>query len=91
MGLALSPVYPTGMALTPQRVGRRHAANAIGFQIAGGSVGSALVPYLIGLLTHPFGLGVIAAALFALSILQFLVHERLLRQDRPGLRPAAES
>ena len=90
MGLALSPVYPTGMALTPRRVGRRHSANAIGFQIAGGSVGSALVPYLLGLLTHPFGLGVIAAALFALAVLQFFVHERLLRQDRPGLRPAAE-
>lgn len=82
MGLSLAPIYPTGISRAPALVGRQHAANAIGFMIAGGAIGSAFTPWLIGLLSRPLGLGAVAAAFFVLALLQFLVHERLLSRER---------
>ena len=81
MGLSLAPVYPTGIYRTPQLVGLRHSANAIGFQIAGASLGSAALPWLISLSTLSFSLNVIGVWFFGLALLQFVVHECLLRHE----------
>lgn len=81
MGISLAPVYPTGIYRTPQLVGLRHSANAIGFQIAGASLGSAALPWLISLSTLPLGLNAIGAWFFGLALVQFLVHERLLGHE----------
>ncbi|MEW6271048.1 MAG: MFS transporter, partial [Thermodesulfobacteriota bacterium] len=42
-GLAMAPLFPTLIATTPARVGVAHTANAVGFQIAGATVGTAIV------------------------------------------------
>jgi fucose permease len=86
LGLALAPVYPTGMSRAPALVGPRHAAAAIGFIIAGGAIGSAVTPWLLGLLTHPLGLEVVAFSFVLLAALQLFIHEHLLRREaRPPL------
>ncbi len=81
MGLSLAPVYPTGIYRTPRLVGLRHSANTIGFQIAGASLGSAALPWLISLSTLPLGLNVVGVWFFGLALLQFVVHENLMRHE----------
>lgn len=48
VGVALAPIFPALIATTAERVGREHAANAIGFEVAAATVGAALVPWLAG-------------------------------------------
>ncbi len=47
-GGAAGPIFPSLIATTPTRVGARHAANAIGMQIAAAALGQALVPSFLG-------------------------------------------
>lgn len=47
-GLACGPIFPTLIATTPARVGREHAANAVGFQVAAAAAGMAGLPALVG-------------------------------------------
>ncbi len=91
MGFSLATVYPLGISRTPQLVGRSHSANAIGLQIAGGALGSAFTPWLIGLLNAPLGPNVIAVALVVLAVLQFAVHESILRYETRRRMLAAPS
>ncbi|MBX0329466.1 MFS transporter [Oscillochloris sp. ZM17-4] len=81
MGLSLAPIFPLLIATTAGRVGRAHADNAIGMEIAAATAGGALIPWLIGQAVGLGGVGlvglgiVIAATLYlacyaALSVLR---------------------
>jgi len=50
LGCCLAPIYPLLIAETPRRVGRPHAASAIGFQVAAAYLGTAAIPGAAGLL-----------------------------------------
>ncbi|TVR20755.1 MAG: MFS transporter [Anaerolineaceae bacterium] len=52
MGLAIAPQFPLLMAGTVRRVGLRHAANAIGLQMGGASLGVGVFPGLTGWLVQ---------------------------------------
>jgi fucose permease len=81
LGFAFAPVFPLMVASTPARLGPRHAANAMGFQVAAATVGMAALPGLIGVAAGRMGTGVIpqAWALVAVLVLPGLL--ALSRQD----------
>jgi fucose permease len=81
VGFSVGPVFPSLVADTPSRVGRRYGANAIGFQIGVTGIGVALLTGLGGSLSENFGLSVIAPYLLLLSVVTFLLHEVILRYD----------
>jgi fucose permease len=77
-GFVLAPVFPSLIAATPARLGPAHAANAIGFQVAGAVVGQSLVPWLVGAAAGSFGLAAIGPALVAAGAGLLLAHEAAL-------------
>jgi fucose permease len=90
MGFAVSPLFPLSVSATPKRVGSEHAANAIGFQIALGGLGFALVPSLAGVLAGRMGLEIIGPFLLLISVAMFLLHE-LAVQRWLSAEPASSS
>ena len=83
LGLSLSPMYPTLMARTPARVGAHITHHAVGFQVSAATLGSSLLPSLLGLWVARMGYGAIGFLAVALSLALFVAHEGLLR-----LKPA---
>lgn len=75
MGLSFSIIFPTLLSDTPRRVGRQHAATVIGLQAAAGSVGSAVVPGLAGVLAARLGLEVLGPFLLATAFLLLVINE----------------
>jgi fucose permease len=82
VGFTLAPLFPSLISSTPRRLGAAHAPNAIGFQVAAGSVGIALLPGVAGVLAENMGLEIIGPFLSAASITMFLLHEAIVRLDR---------
>jgi fucose permease len=82
MGLSLAPVFPTLMARTPARVGTGIAHHAVGFQVSAATLGSALLPGLVGFLVERAGHGAIKVAALGFGIAYVVAHEILLRVTR---------
>jgi fucose permease len=76
LGLLLAPIFPLLIAETPARVGERHAAQAIGFQISAATLGAGTLPALAGLLARHAGLESLGPFLLGMSVLLLLLHER---------------
>ncbi len=83
IGLCVAPMYPSSTSLTPQRVGEAHAANAIGFQVAAGGLGFALLPGLAGVLARAIGLEIVGPFLLATGAVTLLLHEAIVRHRAP--------
>jgi fucose permease len=79
IGFACGPIFPWLIAETPQRLGARHAANAIGVQIASAAVGLTLAPSLIGVLGERYGVDAIPWGLVALAALLLIAFGALER------------
>jgi len=75
LGLAMAPIFPSMIATTPARLGARHAANGVGFQIAAASLGQSLLPALVGVLVARWGVESLGPALLVGGIALFLLHE----------------
>jgi fucose permease len=87
-GLALGPVFPLHIALTPGRVGRTATARMIGYQIAAANLGAASLPWLTGRAVDRVGLEFIGPALAAGAVV-LLVSDRVVRAlSRSGAGPA---
>lgn len=80
LGFALAPVFPLITSITPQRVGAKHAANAIGFQVASAGLGVSLWPALAGVLAERVGLEVIGPFLLITAVALFSLHELIARR-----------
>jgi fucose permease len=80
IGFSLAPLFPSLISSTPRRFGVVHAANAIGFQVAAGSVGIAVLPGFAGVLAQSLGLEIIGPFLVVASVALFLLHEALVRR-----------
>jgi fucose permease len=63
MGFAAGPIFPSLIATTPARVGPRHTANTVGFQISIAAVGLAALPALCGVVAQHLGLELIPIVL----------------------------
>jgi fucose permease len=68
LGLAAGPIFPTLIALTPNRVGPAHVANAVGLQIASAALGQAAFPAAVGIAAGAFGLEAIGPALCVAAV-----------------------
>jgi fucose permease len=75
VGLALAPIFPSLVSVTPEGLGVAHAANAIGFQVSAANLGAAILPGLVGVLAKNLGLETIGPFLVATSVVMFLLHE----------------
>jgi fucose permease len=83
IGLAIAPMFPVLIAETPRRVGLRHVANTIGFQIGFAGIGAALLTGLGGGLAERFGLEVIGVFLVVNAVATTVLHEvMLVRENR---------
>ncbi len=82
LGLALAPMFPSLISLTPTRMGAAHAANTVGFQIAAATFGGASLVSSFGLLADRFGLETLGPFLLVTAILLMVVFEILERQPR---------
>jgi fucose permease len=82
MGVSLAAVFPTLVAVTPDRVGVDHTPNAIGFQIGVAGLGAALLVGLAGVLAERLGTESISGFLVVVTWLTSLLHEIILRRER---------
>ncbi|MDJ0755919.1 MAG: MFS transporter [Ardenticatenaceae bacterium] len=82
LGMVQAPVFPALIAYTPRRVGKTHAPNAIGFQIAAAGIGVAVLPGTAGALGDWIGLEAIGWFILSVSVGLFVMHEMLKRDDR---------
>lgn len=85
-GFCLAPLFPVLTSNTPERLGKAHAANTIGYQITAVKLGLALIPSLGGLLSAHMGVASIGPFLAAVAATAFLLHEATLRVARPERR-----
>jgi fucose permease len=76
LGFLLAPIFPLLIAGTPARVGERHAAHAIGFQISAATLGAGALPAAAGVLARHAGLESLGPFLLATTGLLLLLHAR---------------
>ena len=72
LGLLLAPIFPLLIAETPARVGDRHAAHAIGFQVAAATLGAGTLPAVAGVAMRRVGLEVLGPLLLGAALLLLL-------------------
>lgn len=78
-GLAIAPVFPCLMTLTPLRMGSAHAANAIGLQVTAATVGIAFWPSMGGLTAQHAGAAALPWLYGGMAVLLWLTHESGIR------------
>ena len=92
LGLSLAPIFASLISLTPGRLGREHADNAIGFQMAASGLGGAGLTALVGVVAGSAGLHLIGGSIVALTVLLLLLYELFMRLGaRNDARPFARS
>src|SRR5690606_10939731 len=69
LGFAQALMFPLLILGTAQRLGQRHAANAIGFQVSAAGIGIAILPALAGVLVARLGYEVITPFILVLAVL----------------------
>jgi fucose permease len=74
-GLALAPIFPCLMTLTPERTGPAHAANAIGLQVTAATLGIAVWPSLAGWVAQSAGPAALPVLFSGMTLLLWIVHE----------------
>jgi fucose permease len=75
LGLLLAPIFPLLIAETPARVGERHAAHAVGFQISAATLGAGTLPAAAGLVARHAGLESLGPFLLVAAGLLLVLHE----------------
>jgi fucose permease len=82
LGVSLAPMFPTLMARTPARVGDAVAHHAVGFQVSAATLGSTLVPALVGVIVARAGLGAVGIVAVGAALALLFAHEALLAVTR---------
>jgi fucose permease len=82
LGVALAPMFPSLISLTPARMGPAHTANAVGFQITAATLGGAALVGGFGLVADRLGLETLGPFLLAAAVLLAVVFELLERHTR---------
>jgi fucose permease len=67
LGAALSVFVPVLLYLTPRRIGTAAAPRAIGYQVAAGMIGAAVLPAAVGLLMQGYGVAVLGPCLVTMA------------------------
>jgi fucose permease len=74
LGFALAPIFPLLMTVTPERLGKDHATNAIGFQVGAAGLGIAASPALAGVIASVTSLEAIGPFLIASAALTIILY-----------------
>lgn len=85
-GLGSAAIFPLYIALTPARLGADVTGRAVGYSIAGSSLGGPAAVSLFGVLAAHFGVSVLGPCLFGAAVLMYLSHRLLAALVRPGPR-----
>ena len=83
LGLALAPVFPVLMAVTPERLGPHRAARAMGLQIAASSVGGVCIPASMGVGAQAIGTWALAPMVLVSAVVLAGLHGAASRRRRP--------
>ncbi len=79
VGLAQAPIFASLVSLTPPRVGAAHADSAIGFQVAAGGLGGAIITGVVGVLARAAGLEAVGLAFVTLALALLACYELVAR------------
>lgn len=82
MGFAFAPLFATLISQTPDRVGARHAANTIGFQVGVVGLGGAILPGIAGFLEERVGVEIIPITLIVATVALLLIYEGMMLRER---------
>jgi fucose permease len=74
IGFALAPIFPGLVSGTEGRVGRVHAPNTIGMQMAAAGLSVAVTPSVIGVVARRTSLEAIPVALFMLFAVSLILY-----------------
>lgn len=77
IGFGLAAIFPILILQTPPRVGERHSANSIGFQVGITGLGGAILPGIFASSTELFGLEAISYCILLNAILFFVLYQWL--------------
>ena len=86
-GFAHGPIFPLEMLLTPRRFGAALTATVVGFEIAVGNIGGAVLPGVIGFAVGRSGLAVIPPLLVINALVLWVTIEMLRRQSLVAMEP----
>ena len=81
MGFGLAAIFPILILQTSDRVGARHAANAIGFQVGCAGLGGAVLSGLGGIFAEHVGPESISLFICVGALLSFAIHEIMIRWE----------
>lgn len=82
LGVAVGPIFPFLISLTPARVGSAFAVHAVGFQVAAAYLGVAALPGLAGVLARSAGLEAIPPFMLATALTVLGLQETAARVGR---------
>lgn len=85
LGFSIAPIFPALISSTESRVGVKHVANSIGFQIAGVGFGIGLLQLLAGQIAERISLQAVTVFIVAVAILLLVLHEVMLARTRRTL------
>lgn len=77
IGLAIAPLFPILMVITPATVGAEHAHDVVGYELGAATLGAALVPGIMGIAVDAVGTQTIPLVLAVVAVGQaFLLPDR---------------
>ncbi|MCU0497578.1 MAG: MFS transporter [Anaerolineae bacterium] len=83
IGFAFAPTFPALISSTVERVGERHIANSIGFQVSAAAIGGAVLPAITATFSATISLQMIAVILVIANVMILILHEVILRMRAP--------
>lgn len=91
LGFVLAPIFPLLISVTPDRLGRRYAVHAVGFQVSAAYLGGAALPGAVGILAKSRGLEILGPFLLCASVALVALHELAIRMTPKQERAAASA
>lgn len=75
IGFGLAAIFPILTSQTPKRVGTRHAANTIGFQVGFAGLGGAVLSGIAGVFAENYGIETISLFIFINALMLFGLYQ----------------
>lgn len=75
IGFGLAAIFPILTSQTPKRVGTRHAANTIGFQVGFAGLGGAVLSGIAGVFAENYGIETISLFIFINALILFGLYQ----------------
>ena len=86
IGIALAPIFPLIIWLTPQRIPSGIVPAAIGFITSSASLGAAAIPSMAGFFASRFGLEIIPVLMIPLAGVMLVLHRGMVNRNHKARR-----